>query len=48
MAEWTVGINNLFDKAPPMVGNTLAENANAPRGYDQAGRYLFTSVNLKF
>ncbi|MDI9237302.1 TonB-dependent receptor [Lysobacter sp. LF1] len=48
MAEWTVGVNNLFDKAPPMVGNTLADNANAPQGYDQAGRYFFTSVNLKF
>ena len=48
MATWTVGINNILDKEPPMVGATLALNGNAPGGYDQAGRYLFTSLTLKF
>ncbi|HEY0504617.1 MAG TPA: TonB-dependent receptor [Lysobacter sp.] len=48
MTEWTLGVNNVFDRAPPMVGGTLSSNANAPKGYDQAGRYFFTSVNLKF
>jgi len=48
MTEWTLGVNNVFDRAPPMVGGTLSNNANAPKGYDQAGRYFFTSVNLKF
>lgn len=46
--EWTVGVNNVLDKEPPMVGSTMALNGNAPGGYDQAGRYFFTSVGLKF
>ncbi len=45
---WTMGVNNIADKEPPMVGNALALNGNAPGGYDQAGRYFFTSVSVKF
>ncbi|MPN64171.1 hypothetical protein SDC9_211942 [bioreactor metagenome] len=44
----TMGVNNFADKEPPMVGNALALNGNAPGGYDQAGRYFFTSVSVKF
>lgn len=46
--SWTVGVNNIADKEPPMVGATLAGNANAPLGYDQAGRFFFTSLTMKF
>lgn len=46
--DWTVGVNNIADKAPPMVGSTLANNGNALGGYDQAGRYFFTSIGMKF
>lgn len=46
--DWTVGVNNIADKEPPLVGNTLMLNGNAPGGYDQAGRYFFTSVSMKF
>ncbi|MFT4197286.1 MAG: TonB-dependent receptor [Pseudoxanthomonas sp.] len=46
--EWTVGVNNIADKEPPMVGGTLVSNANALGGYDQAGRYIFTSLSFKF
>ncbi|MDE2406913.1 MAG: TonB-dependent receptor [Xanthomonadaceae bacterium] len=46
--DWTVGVNNIADKEPPMVGNTMQLNGNAPGGYDQAGRYFFTSVSMKF
>ena len=44
----TAGVNNIFDKSPPMVGSTLALNANAPGGYDQLGRYFFSNVGFRF
>lgn len=48
-ADWTVGVNNVFDKIPPLVGSSVdPANANSPGGYDQAGRYFFTSVTVKF
>jgi len=49
--EWTLGVNNLFDRAPPLVGSTLVGaygNANSPSGYDPAGRYLFTSLSYRY
>lgn len=45
---WTVGVNNIADKEPPMVGGSLVLNGNSLGVYDQAGRYIFTSVSLKF
>jgi outer membrane receptor protein involved in Fe transport len=47
-AEFTVGVNNIADKDPPITGASLALNGNSPGGYDQAGRYFFTSVTFKF
>jgi outer membrane receptor protein involved in Fe transport len=48
-AEITVGVNNIADKEPPMVGGALAPtNGNSPGGYDQAGRYFFGSVTFRF
>ncbi len=47
-ASLTVGVNNIFDKEPPLVGGGLAFNANSLPGYDQLGRNLFASVNLRF
>ncbi len=46
--DLTLGINNIADKEPPLVGAGNALNANAPGGYDQMGRYIFTSISLKF
>lgn len=46
--ELTVGVNNIADKEPQMVGNTLALNGNALGGYDQAGRFFFTSLTVNF
>ena len=46
--ELTVGVNNIADKEPPLTGNTLALNGNAPGGYDQAGRFFFTSFTMRF
>lgn len=46
--EVTLGVNNVFDKEPPLVGSNLALNANAPGSYDQLGRFIFTNVSFKF
>lgn len=45
--DFTLGVNNVTDLAPPMLGNTLILNGNSPGGYDQAGRYVFGSVSMK-
>jgi outer membrane receptor protein involved in Fe transport len=46
--DLTLGINNIADKEPPLVGVDNALNANAPGGYDQLGRFIFTSINVRF
>ena len=44
-----VGMNNVLDKEPPMVGGTLSTNGNAIVGfYDTLGRYMHASVTVKF
>ncbi|WP_300541752.1 TonB-dependent receptor [Maricaulis sp.] len=47
-ATLTVGVNNLMDREPPLVGSTLSLNANAPGGYDQNGRFLHASINIRY
>lgn len=45
----TIGVNNVFDKEPPLLGNTFTSNANTVPGfYDPLGRYVFSSVTMKF
>jgi outer membrane receptor protein involved in Fe transport len=46
--DLTLGINNIQDREPPLVGVNNALNANAPGGYDQTGRFIFSSINVKF
>ncbi len=46
--EVTLGVNNVFDKEPPMVGSTLNLNANSIGGYDQLGRYIYGTVRVDF
>ncbi|MCB1588800.1 MAG: TonB-dependent receptor [Xanthomonadales bacterium] len=46
--EFTLGVNNIFDKEPPITGSSLALNGNSPGGYDQLGRFIFSSINFKF
>lgn len=48
LATWTMGVNNVFDKAPPLVGGALSLNGNSLGGYDQAGRFIFTSLTFRF
>lgn len=41
------GVNNVFDKEPPMVAGGLSTNANTVAGfYDTLGRYLFVNLTL--
>ncbi len=48
-SELLVGVNNVLDEAPPLVGNTLATNANAIAGfYDTLGQYLFAQATFRF
>lgn len=47
-ARLTLGVNNVLDEEPPLVGGSLADNANSLTGYDQAGRYLFARINLQY
>lgn len=44
----TMGVNNVLDKEPPLVGVNLTHNGNALQGYDQSGRYMFTSFTANF
>lgn len=46
-----IGVNNVFDKEPPMVGGSLSGwgNANTISGfYDSLGRFLFTKITMRF
>jgi outer membrane receptor protein involved in Fe transport len=44
----TMGVNNVFDEDPPLVGLSLSNNGNAIGLYDQLGRYLFANVTLRW
>jgi len=47
--NFRVGANNIFDKEPPIVGNTVSANGNTfPQMYDSLGRFLFAGVTLDF
>ena len=44
-----IGVNNVFDKEPPLLGNSLSTNGNGVAGfYDTLGRYLFANVTLRW
>ena len=47
-----LGIQNLFDKKPPIVGDTIGidytSGSTFPNVYDVLGRTFFTSVSVKF
>ena len=54
VTEWAsvrLGVNNLFDEAPPFVyqGVTARENGNTYPGiYDPLGQYLFAGVTVQY
>jgi outer membrane receptor protein involved in Fe transport len=47
--SFLIGVNNVFDREAPLVGNTLSTNANAVAGfYDTLGRYIHANVTLRY
>jgi len=46
--DLTLGVNNVLDEEPPLVGNTLSDNANSLNIYDLLGRYLFANLTLRW
>jgi len=46
--ELSGGVNNIADRTPPLVGNSLSLNANSLSGYDQLGRFFFANLNIRF
>jgi len=44
--DFTVGVNNLFDKDPPYA--FVSTRNTLPSTYDQIGRYFFMAVRAKF
>jgi outer membrane receptor protein involved in Fe transport len=43
-----MGINNLFDKEPPIIGSNQEQANTYPGTYDVLGRDFFISANLRF
>ena len=47
--EILVGINNILDEEPPLVGGSLSSNANAVAGfYDTLGQYMYAQATFRF
>jgi outer membrane receptor protein involved in Fe transport len=43
-----MGVNNLFDKSPPLIGFNQEQANTYPGSYDVIGRDFFISANLRF
>lgn len=44
-----LGVNNVLDREPPIVGGGLSSNGNTVAGfYDTLGRYIHASVTMRF
>ncbi|MDH3940407.1 MAG: TonB-dependent receptor, partial [Xanthomonadales bacterium] len=44
-----LGVNNVFDKAPPLMGGSISTNGNTVVGfYDTLGRYLYADLTLRW
>lgn len=47
--DLVVGMNNVFDSEAPLVGGSLATNANSIAGFwDTLGRYMFANVTFRW
>ena len=48
-SDITIGVNNVLDEEPPMVGGTLTTNANTIAGfYDTLGRFMYAKATVRF
>ena len=49
ISDIVMGVNNILDEEPPLMGNTLSTNANTVVGfYDTLGMFLFANVTFRF
>jgi outer membrane receptor protein involved in Fe transport len=47
--DFTLGVNNVLDEEPPLVGGWMSTNGNTIAGfYDTLGRYLYARVTLRW
>ena len=46
--NFALGVNNLFDKQPPILGDNQQQANTYPSTYDPYGRAFFVSTNVKF
>ena len=45
---WSVGVNNVANKKPPILGDNQEQSNTYPSTYDVYGRAFFTSVSFKY
>lgn len=45
---WSVGVNNIFNKQPPVLGDNQQQANTYPSTYDPYGRAFFVSTNVEF
>ncbi|MFC0686981.1 TonB-dependent receptor [Novosphingobium clariflavum] len=45
---WSIGMNNMFDKKPPILGDNQEQSNTYPSTYDVYGRTFFTSIKMDF
>ncbi len=45
---WSVGVNNLFDKQPPILGDNQEQANTYPSTYDPYGRAFFMATSIRF
>ncbi|PHQ62899.1 MAG: TonB-dependent receptor [Sphingobium sp.] len=45
---WSIGMNNLFDKKPPIMGDNQQQSNTYPSTYDVYGRAFFVNASVKF
>ncbi|WP_324695888.1 TonB-dependent receptor domain-containing protein [Novosphingobium sp. RL4] len=45
---WNIGMNNMFNKKPPILGDNQEQSNTYPTTYDVYGRTFFTGVTVNF
>ena len=45
---WSLGMNNMFNKKPPIMGDNQQQSNTYPSTYDVYGRAFFVNASVKF
>ena len=45
---WNIGMNNMFNKKPPVLGDNQEQSNTYPSTYDVYGRTFFTGITVDF